>query len=107
MGHVEDMMELEPLFQKQSITSTKAAKSLDKNKLAERAKELVRLLKESQHGLTDEELQTMMNLSGNSERPLRVQLQRKGFVYDSGNTRKTASGREAVLWKAKEGVKNE
>lgn len=51
-------------------------------------------------GQTDEEIQNETGLSGNTERPARVALVAQGLVKDSGRVRKTASGRNAVVWVA-------
>jgi len=50
-------------------------------------------------GLTDEEGIAMTGLSPSSYRPRRVELDRGGFVVQAG-TRRTASGRSAIVWAA-------
>lgn len=55
-----------------------------------------------ERGLTDEEIQTASDLNPSTERPRRVELVDAGFVMDSGRTRKTSSGRNAVVWVAVE-----
>lgn len=50
-------------------------------------------------GRTDEEMQLALGLAGSTQRPRRVELVRMGKVVDSGLTRKTASGRQATIWK--------
>ena len=49
-------------------------------------------------GLTDEEMQTVLAMSGNSQRPARVWLTQNGWVEDSGKTRGTLAGFQAVVW---------
>jgi len=49
-------------------------------------------------GLTDEEAQQTLSMSGNSYRPSRVTLMDRGFVVDSGNRRKTHQRKDAVVW---------
>jgi hypothetical protein len=49
-------------------------------------------------GATDEEMQEGMTLAPNTQRPRRVELVRMGLVKDSGRTRPTRSGRQAVVW---------
>ena len=56
------------------------------------------------NGMTDEEIQQMLNLQGNTERPARVALVQQGVVVDSGNKGRTAAGRSAVLWVARTGI---
>ena len=50
------------------------------------------------HGATDEEIQRILNLDPSTERPRRRELQLTGFVVDSGQRRRTASGRLAIIW---------
>ena len=52
-------------------------------------------------GATDEEIQHALGMNPSTERPRRIELVRMGLVVDSGETRKTASGRSAVVWKVK------
>jgi hypothetical protein len=49
-------------------------------------------------GATDQELQRLCRLSGDTERPRRVRLVELGLVEDSGQTRRGASGRKATVW---------
>jgi hypothetical protein len=50
------------------------------------------------HGLTDEEIQARLKMSGNSERPARGQLVRDGWVKDSGRRRNQTNGNPAIVW---------
>jgi predicted transcriptional regulator len=47
---------------------------------------------------TDEEIQDALGMGPSTERPRRVELVRAGLVRDSGETRATRSGRQAVVW---------
>jgi hypothetical protein len=49
-------------------------------------------------GMTDTELQEELNMSGDTERPRRGELLKAGLIKDSGVTRKTKRGREAIVW---------
>ncbi len=49
-------------------------------------------------GLTDEEIERTLDMSGNTVRPSRVSLVRDALVMDSGKTRKTVSGNDAIVW---------
>ena len=49
-------------------------------------------------GSTDEEMQFALSVPGNSQRPRRVELVRKGIVRDSGQTRPTRAGGKATVW---------
>lgn len=48
---------------------------------------------------TDEELCERTGMGGNTERPRRRELQLAGTVVDSGRTRPTRSGKDAVVWR--------
>jgi hypothetical protein len=52
-------------------------------------------------GATDEEIQHRLFMPGNTERPRRRELEQAGQVYASGYNRVTASGRAAVVWRAR------
>lgn len=49
-------------------------------------------------GMTDEELERTLEMSGNTVRPSRVSLVRDALVMDSGRTRKTVAGNDAIVW---------
>lgn len=49
-------------------------------------------------GATDEEMQDKLKMRPNTQRPRRRELQLNGLVIDSGERRKTNSGRKAVVW---------
>jgi hypothetical protein len=49
-------------------------------------------------GRTDEEMQKRIPMRENTQRPRRRELQLWGLVVDSGTTRATGSGRQAVVW---------
>lgn len=52
-------------------------------------------------GLTDEELQCLLHLPGNTERPRRRELQQRGLIRDSGKRRSPAPDRvRATVWVA-------
>lgn len=48
---------------------------------------------------TDEEIQRGLSMSGNTERARRGELVDAGRVVNSGETRKTESGRMAIVWR--------
>ena len=52
------------------------------------------------HGMTDEEMQEHLFLNPSTQRPRRIELVQAGLVKDSGRTRRTRSGRQAVVWVA-------
>lgn len=82
-------------FVQGSETSEAAAKSIktDKGRAA-----VLAVLRQHPGGLTDEEIQGLTGLSPSTERPRRVELERDRRIYNSGQNRKTKSGRQAVVW---------
>lgn len=56
------------------------------------------LLDSTPKGLTDEEMQTRLRMSSNTQRPRRVELERAGVVRDSGRRKRTRSGAAAAIW---------
>jgi hypothetical protein len=54
-----------------------------------------------EHGCTDEEGITALEMNPSTYRPRRVELVQRGLIVDSGKVRKTVSGRNAVVWRVK------
>lgn len=81
-------------------TSKEAALSIEPCAATLRAKVLA-FIQES-GGATDEQIQDALEMNPSTERPRRGELVEAGSVVDSGTTRKTRSGRWAVVWIAKE-----
>ena len=81
-----------------SITSTAAADSIEPHISAMQARILAYL--EWSGGATDSEMQEALKLDPSTQRPRRREMQLAGRVQDSGTTRKTRSGRAAVVWVA-------
>jgi len=52
----------------------------------------------SPDGLTDEEMQRLIPMSANTQRPRRVELVEGGFIKDSGRRRRTSSQDLAIVW---------
>ena len=52
-----------------------------------------------QHPATDEQIETALNMSGNTVRPTRGTLVKDGHVIDSGLRRLTKAGNEAIVWR--------
>jgi hypothetical protein len=82
-----------------SITSAKAADSLGPATLNALQRQVLELLAATPDGLTDEEMQRRLDMNPSTQRPRRIELARRGLVVECG-TRKTASGRMAVVWKS-------
>jgi hypothetical protein len=93
------VMDFTAPYQAHSGTSREAASAI-KGKSARLREQVLDELRRKP--ATDEELATVLNLSGNTARPRRVELVEIGIVEDSGERRKTASGRNAVVWRVKE-----
>jgi hypothetical protein len=81
-----------------SITSAKAADSLSPTTLNAMQRRVLELLAATPGGLTDEEMQTRLGMNPSTQRPRRIELERRGLVVEAG-TRKTASGRNASVWR--------
>ena len=92
-------MEIAAPYQSQSVTSIEAAISIVRH-LGPMELEVLNLITECQaaggNGLTDDEL--ISTFGSQSARPRRIWLTATGRVRDSGATRKTRSGRRAVVW---------
>jgi len=84
-------------YQEHSATSFDAAIEIESDADTLRGR-VLRCILGSGGGLTDEEMQSMMNLNPSTQRPRRVELVERGLVRDSGFQRKTRSGRNAVVW---------
>ena len=94
-----------PLFTKRapavqsSRTSMQAADSLGPATLNALQRKVLELLAATPEGLTDEEMQKRLGMNPSTQRPRRIELARRGLVVEGG-TRRTASGRMAVVWQA-------
>jgi len=53
-------------------------------------------------GATDQEIEAVTHLDGNTVRPSRGALVKKGLVSDAGKTRKNKNGNECIVWIATE-----
>lgn len=97
---------LGPLFQPpapaqaHSRTSVEAARRISGKSQALRARVFAYIQAQGELGATDEEVQTALGMGGSTQRPRRVDLETAGMVRDSGRTRRTTSGRQAVVWVA-------
>lgn len=50
------------------------------------------------YGATDQEIETNLNMSGNTVRPTRQSLQKDGYIIDSGLIRKNQNGNSCIVW---------
>jgi hypothetical protein len=85
-------------YQRHSVTSQEAATEIAGSVASLRRK--VYELIDKNGPLTDEEIQTALNMNPSTQRPRRIELVERDLVVDSGEKKKTKSGRWAVAWKA-------
>lgn len=90
----------EGLTPNSTATSNAAAVAIAPNARTLRGQVYDLLVERGQHGATDEEMQTLLNMNPSTQRPRRGELVTDGRVADSGRTRATRSGRSAVVWVA-------
>ncbi len=81
-----------------SQTSVLAAQSVEGRERHRGQAMVYQALKDMPDGLTDEGIQDITGLPGNTERPRRGDLVAQNVVVDSGRTRLTRANREAVVW---------
>ena len=85
-------------YQQHSVTSRAAALRAEPTAGTKRAKLLDYLRSRGGAGATDEEMQSAVPMGPNTQRPRRVELVQGLQVRDSGRTRRTVGGSEAVVW---------
>lgn len=51
-----------------------------------------------ERGATDQEMQSVLKMSGDTLRPTRGKLLKDGLIYDSGKTRTNENGNECIVW---------
>lgn len=85
--------------QRHSATSKEAARKAEGRTPTQRQRVLV-CLRMQPAGLTDEEMQDLLQMNPSAQRPRRVELLDAKLVRDSGRRRKTKSGRWATVWVA-------
>lgn len=83
-------------WQIHSKTSEDAAFAKKPTAAAQR-ESVFRAIAEAPDGLTDLEIQALLGLSGDSERPRRVELANDRRIVEAG-TRTTHTGRQATVW---------
>ncbi len=88
-----------PPFAAGSPTSIAAAAAIESRAETLRVKLLLALREAGECGLTDQEMQRALNMDPSTQRPRRGELVKDGKVIDSGLRRRTASGRQAVVWR--------
>ena len=96
---VFDNIRLAPC-QRHSPTSRAAAVGIAPRAGTKRALVMDYIRSCSAQGATDEEMQQCIPMAANTQRPRRVELLAAKLIKDSGRTRKTVGGDEAVVWVA-------
>ena len=88
-----------PPAQRHSVTSMQAADALDATRLNALHRQVLAFLRQrGALGATDEEMQLGIPMAPSTQRPRRIELQKRGLVVEAG-TRKTSSGRNACVWR--------
>lgn len=89
-----------PIPHNKSETSQAAAESIRPvaNALGNQIYEFIK--SRGPHGATDQEVQTELDISGDTQRPRRDRLHKAGLIRRSGEKRETPSGRWADVWVA-------
>ena len=77
-----------------------AADSLDGDALNRLQRQVLEVIAAASDGLTDEEIQLHTGMNPSTQRPRRIELQKRGFIEQAG-TRRTAPGRQAAVWRAR------
>jgi hypothetical protein len=78
-------------------TTRGSAARLDAEWVCAEQRKIVEAIK-THGGLTDEQIQDLLRMPPNSQRPRRKELERRGVIRDSGRRRPTRSGRAAIVW---------
>jgi transcription initiation factor IIE alpha subunit len=81
-----------------TATSMRAATEIEPFRGTLRVAVLDFLVSRGTQGATAEEIEFAIEILGSTVRPRLVELRNAGLVVDSGLTRKTRSGRHAVVW---------
>lgn len=89
------------LAQEHSPTSRAAAAAIEPTRESLRERVYRWMVFMGTAGCTDEEGCLALNMNPSTYRPRRIELVERGAVLDSGATRRTSSGRQAVVWIAR------
>ena len=57
------------------------------------------IYKKGIEGITDQEIEKICHLDGNTVRPIRGSLVKDGLVIDSGTTRPNQKGNQCIVWR--------
>lgn len=93
-----DFMDAPPPYQRHSATSKQAARAIEPKVGTLRRQVLEYIKSAGKTGASDEEIQIGLNMNPSTQRPRRIELARAGLIRYLVETRKTTSGRNAVVW---------
>jgi predicted ArsR family transcriptional regulator len=65
----------------------------------DRLKVLAEIVSRGERGATDDEMQVALGMNPSTQRPRRVELVERGWLFESEEKRATRSGRPAAVWK--------
>ncbi len=97
LGHDKEPTPHAP-FQKHSATSAKAAAKIEKH-IGPMHRRILELLAKYPDGLTDDAMQTLLEMNPSTQRPRRIELASYGRIIPTDTTQLTRSGRAAQVWK--------
>lgn len=92
-------LDLKLPFQSHSQTSCDAALSISPSRAETDRWRVLKYIRLN-NGACDFEMQSALLMSGDTQRPRRIELLKAGLIEDSGFRRRTGTGREAVVWTA-------
>lgn len=85
-------------FQRHSATSAEAAAKIEK-RIGPMHRRILELLAKYPGGLTDDAMQTLLEMNPSTQRPRRIELASYGRIVPTDTTQLTRSGRAAQVWK--------
>lgn len=88
-----------------SRSTSLAARSSPRPAAKHRLQVFTFVLKQGDVGATLNEIEAALDLSGNTVRPRRLELERKNLIIASGKHRATPSGRLAIVWEVPPGIR--
>ena len=92
------MNEEHPPYQKHSVTSFDAATAIKPDAGTLREQVFQFLSGRGSVGATDLEMQELIPMNPSTQRPRRIELLNAERIVDTGEKRKTPSGRNATVW---------
>jgi hypothetical protein len=100
-NYAADLFRIMAPFQVHSLASQEAAARIEQSCGRLQRQMLAWLRQRGKEGATDEEIQLGLPMRPSTQRPRRIELVELGLVEPSPLFRKTTSGRNARVWRAK------